>query len=171
MHQSVMDFLTVIKARIPEKFIGQKVHEVGSLDINGSPRQFFTDCDYTGFDLGDGSGVDEVCHYADLKLIHNADVIVSTEALEHDIRWCETLAMMIRQLKHGGLLIITCATPRRGPHGVTMHLPEEAPFTNDYYGGIEPLEFLHALREFDLAAYQLFVNEAAGDLQFAAIKR
>jgi hypothetical protein len=40
-HQQQLDFVASVKAQFPEYFSQAKVLEVGSLDINGSVRQFF----------------------------------------------------------------------------------------------------------------------------------
>jgi hypothetical protein len=57
-HPWQLDFVASVKDKHPEFFSNTKVLEVGSLDINGSIRMFFSDCDYTGVDLGPGRGVD-----------------------------------------------------------------------------------------------------------------
>ena len=57
-HQSQLDFVRSLTVRFPIYFAGQKVLEIGSLDINGSIRQFFSGCEYIGVDLGEGNGVD-----------------------------------------------------------------------------------------------------------------
>ena len=52
-HQSQLDFVRSLTNRFPIYFAGQRVLEVGSLDINGSIRQFFSGCEYIGVDLGE----------------------------------------------------------------------------------------------------------------------
>ena len=39
------------------------------------------------------------------------DTVISTEMLEHDPHWRESVARMIELVKPGGRLIITCAAP------------------------------------------------------------
>jgi hypothetical protein len=136
-----------VRDRHPYYFQGRKVLEVGSLDINGSVRPFFSRCDYTGVDLGTGPGVDRVCHAADLpREFARFEVVVSCEALEHDRRWYDTLAAIQRLLVPGGILIVTCAGPGREEHGTAQHGPECSPYTPDYYRNLsrddlEPLLF------------------------------
>ena len=60
MHWSVLEFFEGTKILHPELFTGTRVLEVGSLDINGSVRPIFTDCEYVGLDLGPGPGVDVI---------------------------------------------------------------------------------------------------------------
>ena len=59
-HKEQNDYVQAVKTKFPIFFDKKKVLEVGSLDINGSVRKFFTDCDYTGIDVGEGKGVDIV---------------------------------------------------------------------------------------------------------------
>ena len=100
-------------------FIGpeNRVLEVGSFDVNGSVRDLFQATDYTGIDIRPGDRVDIVCHGADFDAAP-FDVVVSTETLEHDSRWKETLANMHRLLKPGGLFLFTVATASMPPHNV-----------------------------------------------------
>lgn len=173
MHREANQFVISVKKQYPEFFSGKKVLEVGSLDINGSVRQFFTDCDYTGIDLGPGPGVDEVNH-----VIHHVrlgvgpyDVIISTEALEHDERWNDSLAMMNMLLKPSGLLVITCAGPTRAEHGtVRTDGGWASPSTSDYYRNISTEDFASVLpAELFSKAYLGYRNDHA-DLYFAGIK-
>jgi len=131
-HQSQLDFVESVKSRFPEYFINKKVLEIGSLDINGSVRQFFADCQYIGVDLGYGKGVDIVCKGEELTYYDNTfDVAISCECLEHNEKWAETFNNMVRM--SSGLVIMTCATTGRPEHGTRRTSPSDAPFCNDYY--------------------------------------
>jgi 2-polyprenyl-3-methyl-5-hydroxy-6-metoxy-1,4-benzoquinol methylase len=66
------------------------------------------------------------------------DTVISTDCLEHDKHWKETLAAMIRLLKNGGLMAWTCAGEGRAEHGTSRINPEASPGTHDYYGNITP---------------------------------
>ena len=61
-HIQQLRFINFIKESIPELFNSKKVLEIGSLNINGSVRQFFSNCDYTGLDVAEGKDVDIVCN-------------------------------------------------------------------------------------------------------------
>ena len=50
-HHQEFEFIAAVKAALPQFFSGQRVLEVGSLDINGSIRTAFDACDYVGADL------------------------------------------------------------------------------------------------------------------------
>ncbi len=133
MHPESAAYVENIRERFPEKFRGQRVLEVGSLDINGSVRQFFEDCDYFGIDLGPGAGVDRVIAVLDLIAPASYDVVICSEALEHDRHWDRSLMQMWANLKSGGLFVFTCAGPARREHGTTLQDSMSSPFTLDYY--------------------------------------
>lgn len=187
MHREANQFVVSVKNQYPEFFSGKKVLEVGSLDINGSVRQFFTDCDYHGIDLGEGPGVDRVAHVTDLlkeateirpgRFVDVApcalnDVVISTEALEHDKKWSESLAAMERLLKPGGLLVITCAGPTRAEHGtVRTDGGWASPSTSDYYRNISTEDFASVLPASLFSKAYLGYRDDHADLYFAGIKQ
>jgi hypothetical protein len=87
-HQQQLDFIKSVKDQLPEYFKGTKVLEVGSLNINGSVRQFFEPDQYIGCDLGEGAGVDIVCRGHELPYPNESfDVVISCECFEHDRHW------------------------------------------------------------------------------------
>jgi SAM-dependent methyltransferase len=84
-----------------------EVLEVGSLDVNGSVRPYFTGA-YTGVDMREGPGVDKVAEAANLPFDDASfDVVVSTEMLEHDRTFWLSLPEMARVLRPGGHLLLT----------------------------------------------------------------
>ena len=88
----------------------RKVLEVGSLDINGTVRIFFDNCDYTGLDLGEGKGVDLIEEGQNYDAPDETyDTVLSTECFEHNPYWKETFLNMIRLCKKNGLVFFTCA--------------------------------------------------------------
>lgn len=107
-------------------WIGVEVHkhgltdketlEVGSLNVNGSVRQFFTGI-YIGLDMREGPDVDVVGPASELPFIADRfDVVVSTEMLEHDPTFWLSLAEMGRVLKPGGHLLLTTRGNGFGEH-------------------------------------------------------
>ena len=107
-----------IKSKLFYFFENKKVLDVGSLDINGSNRYLFTNCDYLGIDVGEGSNVDFVCVAHEFEAPDNYyDTIITTEMLEHDMHYEKSIKNIIRMLKPGGLFIFTCASTGREEHG------------------------------------------------------
>lgn len=92
------------------RLAGCSVVELGSRNVNGTVRDLFTGT-YLGIDREAGPGVDVV---ADVEDPHTAlrfgqaDVVISTEALEHTPhpeRFLRTAAHLCRP---GGTLLLTC---------------------------------------------------------------
>jgi len=149
MHKNILDYCETIKNKFPESFKSKKVLEVGSLDINWSVRQYFTDCDYTWIDLWEWPWVDRVYDFT-VKYqpddLWNFDTIISTEMLEHCKLYNQALINMIKCLKSWWLLLITAAWEWRPEHWTTRTSPKDAPFTNDWYKNITELDLLQALQ-------------------------
>lgn len=90
--------------------------DIGSRDINGTVRHLFPNADYVGVDPVDGPAVDVVGDGTTWRPDEPVDVVVCCEVFEHTDAWpaiCENAAAM---LKSGGLFVVTCAGPGRGPH-------------------------------------------------------
>lgn len=128
-HQEQAEWCKLVKHAHPEFFIGTKVLDIGSLDINGNNRYLFEQCDYTGIDIGDGPNVDLVIkgHLHRTDIDNNYDVVISTECFEHDEYWELTLKNVINNLlKNGGLFLFSCAAPGRPEHGTKKTSPRIA---------------------------------------------
>jgi SAM-dependent methyltransferase len=108
--------------------------EIGSLDVNGSVRPCFPRATpYVGIDLAPGAAVDVVASGHDFGRDESFDTVVTTECLEHDPGWADTLGNIVRVLRPGGTLLLTCATRGRHEHGTTRTSPTMSPSTNDHY--------------------------------------
>jgi SAM-dependent methyltransferase len=152
-HASQREFIQITKDLFPEMFRGNRVLEIGSLDIEGSVRPFFADCEYIGLDLAPGKGVDVVCEGQKYDAPDKSfDVVISCEVMEHNPYWAETLTNMIRLLKPGGLLVMSCASIGRGEHGTERAAAGSSPFTVErgwnYY---KNLTEWHVRRKVDLS--------------------
>jgi len=167
MHREILNWFDLLKANHGELFEGKKVLEAGSLDINGSPRKYFNadTCEYIGVDAKEGNGVDwwGMFHEYNEKPDYYFDICVTTEMLEHDPFWRMTLSHMVQKTTIGGSLIISCAGPGRGPHGVkywqdpndaNSHIDEYHPWgpERDYYWNIKPELLLWEL--FSIASFK-----------------
>lgn len=95
----------------------KRVVETGAYDYNGSVRGVYEamgPASYTGTDAQPGPGVDLVCpaeKLPDLLGADSADVVISTEMLEHADAWRAAVTGMVRILAPGGLLLLTTRSP------------------------------------------------------------
>lgn len=170
MHHEVDQHVREVKAKHPEYFKDKQVLEVGSLNINGSIRSHFEKCRYIGLDVGEGPGVDIVSPIHLFRMSPEFDTVISTEMLEHDVHWEESLKSMYENLKPGGLLILTCAGPTRQEHGTKRTTPQDSPYTTDYYRNISIEDFESILpKEFFSESSIKYVRHQA-DLCFFGIK-
>lgn len=157
-HPEQLKFVLGVKERFPKHFEDAAVVlEVGSRDVNGSVRQFFAGCWYTGVDCTPGEGVDRVClaHEfvpndldgkpivtSDGGLIAIFDTVVSCEAFEHDPHLEKTLWRIRSLLKPGGLFVGTWASPDRQEHGTARSTPGAVFGPDaDYYKGLSAADF------------------------------
>jgi len=151
-HEYQKQFIKKVKDTNPLFFSNKKVLEVGSLDINGSMREFFEECEYIGLDIGSGRGVDIVCSGHEYDASDDTfDVTLSTECFEHNPYWAETFSNMVRLTKSGGLIFFTCATTGRHEHGTRRTSPTKSPLTIqkgwDYYKNLDEEDFRSAYEE------------------------
>lgn len=176
-HTEQHNFIHSVKNFYPDYFNNCQVLEIGSLDINGSIRQFFNNCDYLGVDVGQGHGVDLVSPGEDLELPDNSyKTVVSTECFEHNPNWVKTFKNMIRMCSSQGLVIMTCATTGRPEHGTARTSPSDSPLTQsmwgDYYKNLTQEDFE---KEFNFdsifSKFEFIVDPAHCDLYFYGIKR
>jgi len=107
-----MDFL---RSNIsPEEIKDKVVLEVGSLDVNGSPRTIIMSLkplSYVGIDIRPGKGVDKVIEAENLPANYSPglfDVIICTEMLEHAKNWRSAIYGIKYVLRMDGTLFLTC---------------------------------------------------------------
>jgi hypothetical protein len=167
-HQSQLDFVASIKKKHPQYFLQKRVLEIGSLDINGSIRQFFDNCNYIGVDLGEGKGVDLVEYGEKLEFPDDTfDVVASCECFEHNPEWIATFNNMVRMCN--GLVIMTCATIGRPEHGTSRTSREDAPFCGDYYRNLCGDDIIVNCDMSKFVEYEFSTNDNPADLYFWAI--
>ncbi|CAB4177345.1 AdoMet_MTases domain containing protein [uncultured Caudovirales phage] len=92
------------------------VLELGSRDINGSPRPLLPGTRYTGLDVVAGDGVDVVADAAQFEALNPFDLVICCEVLEHAPQAAAIVATAVRCTAPGGHIIITCASDGRAPH-------------------------------------------------------
>ncbi len=153
MHEAQVNFCKLVQSQFPLYFMNQKVLDCGSLDINGNNRYLFSNCQYTGIDIGAGRNVDIVTPIHKYNAVDSSyDTIISTECFEHDIHYKESLKNICRMLKPGGLFLFTCAGIGRPEHGTLRSKPHDSPFTSqeigewaDYYKNLEEKDIRAAI--------------------------
>lgn len=166
-HGAQRQFFQEVGKVYPDIFEWKNVIEIGSLDINGTVRDFFKYCNYVGFDLGAGPGVDYAVQGQDVKYPDNSfDVAVSAECFEHNPAWKETWLNMHRMVKPGGFILMTCAGTGRPEHGTARSDVGSSPLTVDagweYYGNLTP-EDMKPLEQ-NWWSYQYYENTVNCDL-------
>lgn len=151
-HSTQQDFILYVKSKYSNYFENSKVLEIGSLDINGSMRSFFSECDYLGIDVGEGPGVDLVSQGQEYDALDESfDICASGECFEHNPYWAETFCNMVRMCKSGGLVLFTCATIGRKEHGTSRSDSGSSPLTVgigwDYYRNLDEQDFRGSFEE------------------------
>jgi len=109
MSKELLEWMEMIKKFLP-KNLG-KVLDVGSLDINGSAKEVYTEFEsYTGIDMRPGKGVDIVINGHDLvsKFGENSfDTVVCMNTMEHDDKFWLTQGAINKVLKKGGFYVFS----------------------------------------------------------------
>ena len=150
-HPEQFNFVASVKEHYPSYFFNSKVLEIGSLNLNGTIRTLFDNCDYLGIDVAEGRGVDKVAFGNEFDAPDNTyDVCISCECFEHNPYWKETFINMHRMCKLGGLVIVTCATTGRAEHGTLRANPQDSPITSrmgwTYYKNLTEKDFLEIFK-------------------------
>ena len=113
MHKSSMDKMLAFR----KKYLDSKkndpllILDLGSLDVNGSYREYFdiSPWTYRGIDMAAGKNVDIVLknpyNWREIKS-NSADVLISGQAFEHIEFFWITMLEIARVLKPGGLCCI-----------------------------------------------------------------
>lgn len=177
-HHEQHVFVQSVKNAFPDFFSNSKVLEIGSLDINGSVRQFFKNSAlYIGVDVGEGPGVDVVCEGQKYNAPNNFfDCAISAECFEHNPYWRETFANMARLVRAEGLVVMTCATTGRPEHGTARTDAGSSPLTVkkgwSYYQNLTQQDFEDSFVMDDIfSRYCFSINENPNDLYFWGIKK
>lgn len=106
MHESVMEFAK--RCLTPELLGGCDVLEVGSLNVNGSVRDFAEPLAgmYFGIDIVSGPGVDLV-QDATAMSGDGWGLVVCTEMLEHARDWRAAVSHLKQAVDEGSLILLT----------------------------------------------------------------
>ncbi|MDB5379740.1 MAG: hypothetical protein JWR00_4186 [Rubritepida sp.] len=172
-HPQQQIFIGKLRNQFPDFFQNVRVLEIGSLDINGSIRTQFRDCDYIGLDLGPGPGVDVVAQGQDYDGADGSfDTVLSCETMEHNPFWKETFENMARLCRPGGLVIMTCASTGRREHGTRRTTPRDAPLIPwDYYRNLTARDLRRAVPVQEIFSSAMFCRDLSfNDLFFAGFR-
>ncbi|MCK5138495.1 MAG: hypothetical protein KAQ85_01510 [Thermodesulfovibrionia bacterium] len=168
MHREVLTWLKETKTRHPNLFEGMKVLEAGSLDINGSPRQYFADsCEYIGVDAKQGKGVDwwGLFHEYPEKPKGYFDVVVSCEVVEHDPFWRTTLKAMVDFIRADGALFLSYAGPLRHAHGTHYHSVQGGGESQEYHPLGPETDYYWNVRP-EMVLYELFQHASFNCIEY-----
>jgi hypothetical protein len=168
-HPAQLQFVKSVKEKFPDYFIRKNVLEIGSLNINGSIRDFFEQCVYVGVDIGPGKDVDLVARGENLAYHDESfDVVASCECFEHNPEWVRTLENMIRMSSK--LVFFTCATTGRVEHGTPRTNHHDAPYCGDYYRNLTEDDIRASIDLSAFKEYEFSVDNEAHDLYFWGVK-
>jgi hypothetical protein len=169
MHTAAFDFVMRVAQSLPPL---PHVLEFGSREWNGSVREIFTDArwsgGYVGVDLAAGAGVEIVGDAATVQLPGLFNAVVCCEVFEHTNRMPAICTNAYRHLRPGGVMIVTCATDPRKPHGACG---ANSPAEGEYYANVPPGLLSHCLLAAGFAAVLLDQKAPPGDLYALALKR
>jgi SAM-dependent methyltransferase len=175
-HYQQLKFVKTVRDFFPTFFSKKKVLEIGSWNVTGSVRQFFTECSYVGVDVSEGPGVDLVALGQCIELPDKSfDVVISCECFEHNPAWVDTFNNMYRMLKDDGLFVLTCATYGRREHG-TPRRSMNSSLTSAVEGGAYylNLSFEDVTSAISIPSkfsnFKFFYNPYSCDLYFLGIK-
>ena len=173
-HFQQAEFIKSVKEEVPQYFKDTDVLEIGSLNINGTVRDFFVADRYVGVDVGPGPCVDVVVSGHEFRSEHRFDCSISCECFEHNPFWKETFLNMIRLCKSGGLVVFTCATTGRPEHGTERTTPQDSPLTVargwSYYLNLTEDDFDFVDFDSIFVDHEFSVNPQSCDLYFYGVK-
>lgn len=117
--QSEQQWVNEIRDRFPLQFKGADVLDVGSANLNGTYKPFFSQAgcnSYTGIDVLPHNNVDIVSPVHKYKTKKKYDIVFSASQLEHDLYWKKSLMKFIDLCKSGGMIIFSawCALDHHG---------------------------------------------------------
>jgi SAM-dependent methyltransferase len=176
-HPEQLGFFRAVAAANAELVSGARVLEIGSYDVNGSVRHIFSASrQYVGVDLTAGPGVDRVCPGDEVDDPDGSfDVVISSECFEHDPRWPQTFANMVRLTRPGGLVAFTCASRGRPEHGTTRSDRDLSPGTQslgiDHYRNLTAADFGDLPLDDWFERRRFWYLPTMFDLYFAGIRR
>lgn len=175
MHREMEFFVATVRKHLPQFFRAVSVLEIGSYDVNGSIRKFFSEAtSFVGVDLVAGPGVDVVASGHEVAVEKPVDIAISTECFEHNPHYLATFANMVKCARPGGLVLFTCASNGRPEHGTSRTSPIDSPGTIhagwDYYKNLDAGSFADFPFAEHFRAWRFFENQVSCDLYFVGVR-
>lgn len=130
-----------------EKYLGNRVLDVGSRDVNGSYREIFDGYEYVGIDIVSGKGVDVVGW--DTITEESFDYVISGQTFEHIEDDVFVMMKIAVCLKKGGICCIIA--PSQGP---------KHNYPNDYRR-YQPEDFIKLAEQVGLEVIEAKINGEA----------
>ncbi len=96
---------------------GKRILDVGSHNINGSPRTAimpFKPLEYLGVDIMQGKEVDLICSGEDLIStfgLNSFDIVIASELMEHVSDWKSVISNIKNVCKPCGFILLTTRSP------------------------------------------------------------
>jgi hypothetical protein len=110
MDVGCVDWMKKIRPMLPKKL--GRILDIGSLNINGSAREYFKSREYLGIDMQAGKDVDIQmnAHQLMQAWFDSWDIIICMNTFEHDDKWWITLENINKYLKRDGYFIWAAPT-------------------------------------------------------------
>lgn len=137
------------------------VLDIGGRNINGTVKDLFATNVWVALDAVKADGVDIVADARTWEPDRFYDLVVCTEVLEHVHGWPAILATAANALTDDGVLIVTCASDRRPPHGAAGG---PWPEPGEHYRNVQPAELAAALADVFPGNFGLEYSHPPGDL-------
>lgn len=174
-HKTQILWCKKIKKEYPQYFVSKRVLDIGSLDINGNNRGLFENCEYIGIDVIEGKNVDVVSIAHEYESDELFDVILSTNAFEHDMYFELTLKKMVGLLKPEGFMFFS-ASSKHKEHGTKRTSPWASGTTKinnkkwaTYYKNLEVGDITNILNLKEIFS-EFHLEDKEKDIRFIGIK-
>ena len=175
-HKTQIAWCKRVKEEYPQYFAWKRVLDIGSLDVNGNNKGLFRKCDYVGLDLIEGLNVDVVSIAHEYESDTLFDVVLSTNAFEHDMYLELTLKKMVELLKPSGLMFF-CGSSGHREHGTKRTSPwtsGTAQINNKkwakYYRNLKVEDITNILNLEEIFS-EFSIEDKEKDIRFIGIKK
>lgn len=133
----------VAEVKVPQPYAALRVLDVGGQNVNGTVHDLLPGAKITTLDLENADIIADARTWQPDQFF---DVVIATEVFEHVREWRRVLMTMRKALDENGpgILIATCASNHRIPHGATG-APDPAP--GEWYRNVKPADLQEMLED------------------------